>query len=426
MTETKEEFFRDISNYILMNNDIMRLDYNSPSKLNSTPVNKATVFHKKLNFTDDDFRRLPEYDGFVCEPDHLNYQRTYGGKWNTYSRVDWDPTPGEWPTIRKLLTHIFGKNSVEEDQLEEIFDYHTLLVKKPTQTLHGRFLYSHQQKTAKSALALLEQYMFQDNYSKIRDNEFESSFNAIWVNCLILHLDEPFFENKKKMSRIIRDMVTAKMMNLRRMRTDYEKTKFFGKLLITTNDTDFMKIEQGDRRYWIREVPTIPDADRDPHFETKMLEEVNHYLHFLLNREMKYPEKVDETFWLPASIIQTNGFKKLVGDNRSALEETIVDIIEQWFIKNKGENKLYFRLKDLQDKLQLEFTGREKFELNNTKITVVLRDILKLVQPQSNGRISKTEKTLTFEKNSDKPVGKWWVAHRAHFDTEPDIFGKIG
>lgn len=425
MIDDKHDFFRSLENYILMNNDIMRRDFVHQSKLNPVKVNPV-IFKKKFGFTDDHFAALPEFDGYVCEPEHLDYQQVFhGSKWNTYGKVKWEPSEGEWPTIHKLLNHLYGENSVEEDQLEEIYDYHTVMIKWPKQKLQARVLYSHTQGTSKSALAELERFMFQDNYSKIRDNELESDFNSIWVNSILLHIDEPEFTNPKKMSRKIRDLVTSPVMNLRKMKTDYEKVAFHAKLLFTTNDSNFMPFQKSDRRYWIREIPAFKKEDQDSNFNDKMKEEVNHYIHFLLNREMKYKEKAGKTFWLPDTVCETNGFKKLVEDNTSSIEAACKEVIEQYFLKNKSITQVQFRLIDIKEAVAtLLRTPTSK--IKDIDIVVALRESFRLEQPSKNTRPKKHDHVLAMD--IDKNPGKWWIAYRDDFDcevSENDIFDKV-
>jgi len=426
MIEHKHDFFRNINNYILMNNDIKRRDYVNQSKLNPVSVTKP-IFRDKFGFNANDFAQLPEMDGYVCEPDHLNYQQVWSdSKWNTYGKVKWDPQPGEWPTIAKLINHLYGKSDVEEDQIEELYDYHTVMIKNPKAKLRARVLYSHKQGTSKSALAELESYMFQDNYSKISEGEFESDFNSIWVNCILLHIDEPLFNNPKKMSRKIRDLVTAPIMNLRKMQTDYEKVAFFAKLLFTTNDSNFMPFQKTDRRYWIREIVPFIKSNEDSNFNQKMKAEYNHYIYFLLNREMKYPEKQDVTFWLPNTVCLTNGFKKLVKDNTDSVESGLQNIIEQYFLVNKSNMEVSFRLKDIKSMLATELSISES-KIKDLDIVLALRESFKIEQPSKNSRPKKGEAVLGM--NIDKPAGKWWVANRADFDCEvdgDDIFNRPG
>lgn len=425
INNNKRIFFRDIDNYILMNNDILRRDYVKQSKLNPVAVS-PTVFRRKFDFGDAEYEALPEFDGFVCEPGHMDYQQVFDeSKWNTYGKVNWKPKAGDFPTIKKLIKHLYGKSSVEEDQVEELYDYHTIMVKNPKQKQQARVLYSHVQGTSKSALAILEEMMFQDNYCKIRNGEMESDFNSVWVNSILMHMDEPEFNNPKKMSRLIRDLVTSPVMNLRKMKTDYEKVGFFAKLLFTTNDSNFMPFEKSDRRYWIREIVAFSEEDDDKDFETKMKSEVMHYIHFLLHRELKYPIKANKTFWLPDSIIKTAGFAKLVKDNESPLQKTVVEIIEQYFLRNKLVSNVSFRLKDIRERVADE----QKVHLNKVgelEIILILRENLGLEQPEKNSRPKKGENILGSD--IDKTSGKWWTANRVGFDCEVgenDVFTRV-
>jgi len=51
------EFFRDINNYVLINNDICRKQCNQPDQLNPTPVTKS-MFKTKFGFSEEDWLSL--------------------------------------------------------------------------------------------------------------------------------------------------------------------------------------------------------------------------------------------------------------------------------------------------------------------------------------------------------------------------------
>ena len=193
---TRPEFLRDPQQLVLINNDYYRREWTNPHKLNPVPVTKS-LLTSKFQMTNRQLEEVVELTGRCNEPQHLEFQSIIDGKWNDYHRVDWQPKAGEWPTIQKLINHIYGKNGVEKDQTEWLYDYHTLLIRNPKQKLFARVLYSHVQGTSKSAMAYLEQLMFQDNYAKVRDAELESDFNETWASSLIIHLDEPHFKNPK-------------------------------------------------------------------------------------------------------------------------------------------------------------------------------------------------------------------------------------
>lgn len=415
---TQEEFNRDLNHYVLINNDIHRLQYGDPTLINQTPVQK-NIFTQKFGFSTDDWQSLPEFEGYTVEPLHTEYRRKVDGKWNLYNPLVIDPKEGEFPTIQKLINHLYGKNAVEEDQVEELYDYHTVLLKYPKQVQQARVLYSKTQGSSKSALAKLEELMFGSNYTKIRGHEFSGDFNMIWIRSLIIHMDEPYFgKNSFDVSRRIRDMVTTNTMNLRKMKQDHVPVPFFGKLLFTTNDSNFMPFERTDRRYWIRETVKHVGGD-DPNFFTKLESEVQSYLYFLLNREMKYPTKADLTFWLPeATITSTNGFKKLVGDTQDDVVDYATDILTSYFIDNPDCTQVHFKLRDIYN--QILEAGLSRNEMKTEKETaIMLRDVLKIPQPQNNSRLKKGAHILGF---GGAGVAKWWSAWREDFDTTVDIF----
>ena len=419
MKQSQHDFNRDINNYVQINNEIYRRDYENPNVLNMTPVSK-TIFKNKFGFTDLDWISLPDFDGWTVYPSHEDYRQSVNGKWNLYNRVHLECAPGEWPTIRRLIEHTYGENSVEADQTEELYDYHTVLLKWPTQMQQARILYSHQQGTSKSAVAKLEQGIFGANYSKVRDEEISGDFNAIWIRSLVIWLDEPQFANQHKMSRKFRDMITSTTQNLRKMKQEHVPVPFYGKLLFTTNDSDFMPIDAGDRRYWVREVPPFASKNEDPDFEKKMMAEIPHYLHYLLHeREMKYPVKSDKTFWLPYSAIaNSNAFKKMVKDTKSEVEVTCREIIEDWFLQNKHD-QVYFTMKTIRTAVQQELELPRLKDVNMTETTKILRDVFGLEQPDANTRLKKGMHTL---RAIEADTGKYWCAPREKFSVELNIF----
>jgi len=411
------DFNRDLSNYMLIGGDVYQLTYHQPTKVNMTPIKKSN-FIQKFRFSNRDWEELPEFSGFTSEPCHgKDYQREINGQWNTYSRVNWDPKPGKWPTIEKLINHLYGDNGVESDQREELYDYHTLLIKQPKQKLFARILYSIHQGTSKSALGQLESMMFEDNYNKVRDSELESDFNSLWVQSLIIHLDEPSFDKPKQAARKIRDIVTSDLQNLRKMKQDYVKVPFYGKILVTTNDSDFMPIEKTDRRYWIREVPPIPEEDKDPHFIEKMQNEISHYLHFLLTREMKYTQSLDSTFYLPNTVLKTNGLKKLVGDNQDTVQRQIEEFFEGYFLDHSKYDSVKFTSSDLIQRI--EWQGKEP---SAQKLGIILRDGLGLIAPETTSRLKNGDNYIFPGSDKALNTGRYWTATKLQFNYEPDVF----
>lgn len=412
---TITEFLRDPNQLILINNEYYRREFGHPDRLNPVPVLKG-LLTSKFGMTNRQLEDVVELTGRINEPQHIDYQSIINNKWNTYHRVNWHPEPGEWPTIAKLIKHIYGENRAERDQVDALYDYHTLMIRKPKQKLFGRILYSHVQGTSKSAMAYLEQLMFEANYTNVRDSELESDFNSGWAESLLIHMDEPAFNSPKKMARNIRDMITMKQVKLRRMREEHTQVPFHGKILITSNDSDFMPFEASDRRYWIREVPKFPVEDMDPHFETKMEAELPHYIDYLLNREMQCGAS-QGVFWLPQNVIRTNGFKKLVGDNTVSEQETLQEYFENLFYRIKPD-EVYFTTKDLVTIVQWE----SKTSPTSQYVAKILRDKMGFDQPTGVSKLG-SKQYITV----DAPTtGRFWCAKRDDFKINSNIFEDIG
>ncbi len=423
---SRRHFFRDINNYIHVGNDIYRKDYDDPDKLNPTVITKG-VFKNKHGFFDEDYVDLPEYDGFINEPNIINYQQAIGGKWNTFGRVRHNVKEGQWPTIERLLKHHFGKTEYDQDQYEEILDWLTILILYPKVRQQAILLYSKDQGTAKSAFAYLcELIVGESNFSKIKDDQLESEFNQLWVTSLVINLDEPMFQNKRKMTKVIREMITARKQNLRKMREDYTKVNFYAKIVITSNDTDFMTFESNDRRYWVRRSPKILQHNEDPEFDQKLEKEVGHFINYLVNeRKLKYPKQTDATFWLPRSVTQTRSFKQVCGDNVTPLSNACQTILEDWFLDNDKANQCCFLISDIIDTLNFriqnnEFSGLNMRNISNVDISKVLRDDMGCQPPTKTWRPKVDQRVF---KGSSAP-GRWYIAERRNFvvDADKELF----
>ena len=413
-----EDWNINLANYIYVGNQIYKKDFHNPDIL--VPINDKTF--RKFGFTNRDIETLPYYDGFTLSPDHLNYQQVVNNnRWNVYKRVDWQPVSGEWPTIKRLINHVYGANDVEEDQTDELYDFHTVMLKWPKQRQQARILYSHTQKTAKSTFAYLEQLIFQENFSSVEETHIETEFNSSWTDAILMHFDEPVFEKPHKISRWFRNHITKSKVKVRRMKQDHVDQDFYAKMLFTTNDSNFMPIEQGDRRYWIREVPKLP-GEEEGDFIAKLEKEVNHYIYFLLNRELKY-KKAEGVFWLPQKVItSTNGFRKLVGDNTNPVQTEVQEYLENYFIRNRGFESVTFTIKDLIERVQWP----KGVKAPTAKyLAVVLRDGFKLEQPQKVRRLKKNENYIGDTIDGTSTTGRFWVAGREQFSANLDVFSDV-
>jgi hypothetical protein len=146
-----------------------------------------------------------------------------------------------------------------------------------------------------------------------------------------------------------------------------------------------------------------------------MARELPHYIHFLLNREMKC-DTSRGVFWLPQTVIKTNGFAKLVGDNIVSEQETLQDYFENLFWRTDHE-EVWFTSKDLVSTVQWE----TKTPPTGQYIAKLLRDKMGFVQPTKVSKLGNRQYITV-----DAPAtGRLWRARRSDFVIDTDLFSDV-
>ena len=120
-------------------------------------------------------------------------------------------------------------------------------------------------------------------------------------------------------------------------------------------------------------------------------------------------------FWLPQSVIQTNGFKKLVGDNVVGEHEQLQDYFENLFYRNQWTD-CYFTTKDL-----ITLVPWEGKAPSSQYIAKLLRDKMGFVQPTDVSALNKRQYICV-----DPPkTGRFWCAKKSSFVINNDIFSDV-
>jgi hypothetical protein len=157
-------------------------------------------------------------------------------------------------------------------------------------------------------------------------------------------------------------------------------------------------------------------------FLKRLEQEVNYYIHFLLNRELKY-KKAEGVFWLPQKVItSTNGFAKLVGDNTNPVHTEVKEYLEDYFIRNSGFETVTFTAKDLIERIK--WPKSVKLPTAH-QIAVILRDGFQLTQPEKVRRLRKNENYIGDTIDGTSTTGRFWVANRSDFEAQLDIFSDV-
>lgn len=122
---------------------------------------------------------VPKYDGFCTVLDHLNYRKEIDGFLNLYEPIEHIPQIGDFPNIRSLVLHIFGK------QYNLGLDYLQPLFLQPLQKLPILLLVSEERNTGKSTFLNFLKAVFGDNVT-FTNEDFRSQFNSDWTGKLLV------------------------------------------------------------------------------------------------------------------------------------------------------------------------------------------------------------------------------------------------
>jgi hypothetical protein len=312
---------------------------------------------------------IPKYDDFVniAENDPAHYKREIEQEgfryFNVYEPVEHIPEPGEWPSIKLYLNHIFG------EQIKFGLDYFKLIYEKPAEKLPILCLVSKESFTGKSAFIRLMQNIFQNNAVMIGNQEITDSFNDDYATKLFIGLDEGLIEKAETVEKI-KNWATSPTIQMNKKNVARSKVQFFAKMCMTSNHEDnFIRISKTEDRFWVRKINKIEKLD--PYLEDKMKEEIPYFLHFLLKEHKLQHEKRQSRLWFRPSDLETEALIRLKNRSGSGFERNLRLVIKELFIEyNQNPRQadrfdtLYMSIKEIID-LSDHFKRLDKSYINN-------------------------------------------------------------
>ena len=330
------------------------------------------------------------FDGSICYPDHITYQKEISGFYNTYSPLVHEPQKGEVKYTLAFFKHIFGK------QYELGLDYFKLLYEKPGQILPVLCLVSKERSTGKSSFLKYLKEVFGLNMSYLDTHSLNSNFNLDWGNKLLLGMDEAFFQ-KEEITEKIKYLATSNKNKIEAKGKERIEVDFFGKFVMCSNKEDsFIKIDADSTRFWVIKVPKI--ENEDVYFLEKLIAEIPYFLDFILNREFASERKT--RMWFTAKQLETPALKKLMNNNRNRVEKELVilmisvmdrhELEELQFVPFDLVNALS-RTRIKTDQTQIRQLLKKDWKLSNKKNTLSYRKFLiltdgEIILTESKGR----------------------------------------
>ncbi len=308
--------------YIRVGNTYLK-QISKVNKFGSQSTTYITIARQTLidDFGKSFLQQVKKYDAFCNVPDNLNLKTGIAGNRNLYEPLQHRPAPGDWPTIKKFMLHIFGS------QFEIGLDYLQILYLNPCQLLPVLCLVSKENSTGKTTFANFLILIFGANACMIGSKELTTEFNASFAYKLAIVVDESKIE-KKDMERV-KMMATAQTIQLRRMHTDHQSIEFFGKfILLSNNEKDFINASDNDQRFWVRKLDPVKF---DPTFEGLLKSEIPAFLHFLQLRQLSTP-KASRMHFEPG-LLETEELKAVKAESKSWLFKELKEALTSYMVE---------------------------------------------------------------------------------------------
>ena len=282
---------------------------------------------------------IPKYDGFCFVPEHLDYRREIRRFYNSYHPFPHEPQPG-YPTITLVfLNHVFG------EQLDLGLDYLKILLLYPTQMLPILCLVSTERNTGKTTFLNFLKAIFGDNMTINSNEDFRSNFNAEWAHKLLIGVDETFLDRKEDSERI-KSLSTSKYYKIEAKGQDRQEIEFFGKFVLCSNNEDnFIQIDPGEIRYWIRRLPALSQDNKN--ILTELRTEIPCFIHYLVERP--FTTQASSRMWFRPEQISTAALQRVKRFNQNKLEGEIAQILLFFLDNREGIQEIEFCISDVQD-----------------------------------------------------------------------------
>jgi len=310
---------------------------------------------------------IPKYDDFCNVPDYFNYKEIIRNHYNLFSPFQHKVKKGEWPTIKKLIKHIF------DEQYEMGLDYLQLLLLKPLQILPILSLVSRENNTGKTTFVEFLHFWLKNNVAIIGTKDIEGDFNSHWVSKHIIAVDESDL-NKQKTTDLIKMISTTKSIFRKAKFENEANISFYGKLILLSNkELNYIGMTDEDIRYWTRKIKPLDSFD--PNFFDKCKSEVPAFTYYLKNRKMVNKESQGRA-WFKDSDLNTEWTQAVKEYSKTELYHDLIEQFGEWF-STCDSDELIVRPKDIMNKWY-----KNKSHYSTKYIAKVLTEEFKIIPMQ--------------------------------------------
>lgn len=376
-------------------------------------IEKKIKVWKKDTLKDDHGKailyKIPAFDDFTIVPDNITYSPTHQSFYNLYSEFPHKPNgknkPEDMPVIHTLMKHIFN------DQIELGYKYLKVLYERPDQALPVLVLTSKERQTGKTTFLNMLQMIFGDNYVLIAPNDLTSDFNHIYATKNIIGIDETTLDKAASIEKL-KAIATQKSITVNQKFISQYSLPFFGKVVICTNrETDFMRIDEEEIRFWVRKVPVIDKVN--PQIEQQISKEIPCLLAYLLDLpEIDYTKS---RMVFTQEEIRTEFLEKVVEESYSTLHKELAMCIQEVFLRDEDRQLESDKIQSFHatpTDLKYRFFNNNN-QITKSYIAKVLREEMKIEKAET------TMRYLPFEEAGKTFIGLPYLFKRSDFITLP-------
>jgi len=314
-------------------------------------------------------KAIPKYDAFVNYPENTDkYRRIIEVQhegmisrfYNRYNELNHEIAPGEWPTIKSLLKHIFSSTNTAGECLYEFgLDWIQISFFNPRRRLPVLCPVSNERNTGKTKFLEFLRLIFKEN-SAILDNErFTGKFTSHFVDKLIVALDEGFIPMEQKLmkERIKNFSTGSTVWSEGKGKESYELDNFMHLIMCSNDESNFMQIDEGENRFCVLKIPTL--ALDKPNIIAECETEVPAFLHFLSTRDLKYPIE-QSRFSFNCKVYETEALRAVMERTEKRLTKEIKEFLRAQFMSH-DQQVLHYAPVDLAQEMN-ESSGRFKVD----------------------------------------------------------------
>jgi hypothetical protein len=352
----------------------------------------------KQDYDANFLNKIYKYDDFTIEPNNVDYSATINSFYNLYSKFQHEihfdlVKESEIETSLNLIEHIFGnKYEIGLRYLKVLFEY-------PKQILPIVVLVSEERGTGKTTFLNWMDMIFGENCVSISPDDVARGFNSIYATKNIILIDEAVAEKQATVEKL-KSIATAKTISVSQKFVSEYSIPFYGKIILCTNkETDFMKIDNEEIRFFVLKVPTIQKLNTQ--IETLLFNEIPKFLKYLT--QLSDIDFSLSRMVFTADEIKSDALEIVKEESKSGLCKEIDIIVEDYFNNNAKIDEFQATPLDIKNR----FFSRDN-SISANYIRKVLKNEFKL-NPDKIQRYNPFNDTLTSQ------TGTPFTFKRIHF-----------